>query len=41
MVEYYTATRIHGPSLYVTMEPDLDNTMLSDKNKLQNLMYRR
>lgn len=40
-VEYYTASRIHGSNLYVTIEPDPDNTMLSDKSKLQNLMYRR
>ena len=41
MVEYYTASRIHGSNLYVTMEPDLDNTTLSDKSKVQNLLYRR
>ena len=37
MMDYYTATRMHGSHLYITVKPDLDNTMLRDKSKL--LMY--
>lgn len=40
MMEYYTATRKHGSNLYVAKKPDVDNTMLNNKSKVQNI-YRK
>lgn len=39
LMEYCPAARIHGSYLYAAIVLSLDKTMLSDKSKLQDIMY--
>lgn len=39
-MEYHTATRMHGSSLYVAIVLDLDSIILSDKSELTTVMHR-